>query len=130
DGCRVPIPWEADKPAYGFSSTGKSWLPQPQDWAPYARDSQEGIPGSTLELYKLALVLRRQHALGEGSVAWLKEYGKSKDVVAFTNGDVTVICNTGTIAVELPVGQILLSSEEIIAGALPGDTTVWMRTQQ
>ncbi|MBC7403188.1 MAG: glycoside hydrolase family 13 protein, partial [Microbacteriaceae bacterium] len=29
DGCRVPIPWEADAPSYGFGTSGKSWLPQP-----------------------------------------------------------------------------------------------------
>jgi alpha-glucosidase len=125
DGCRVPIPWEADKPAYGFNSTGKSWLPQPKDWAPYARDSQVGVPGSTLELYRSALGLRRAHNLGAGSVKWIDGYDKA--VVAFTNGDVTVICNTGTVAVELPVGEILLSSEEITGGALPTDTTVWLR---
>ena len=125
DGCRVPIPWEADKPAYGFSASGKSWLPQPEDWAPYARDSQAGIPGSTLELYRSALALRRSHSLGSGSVAWLKGYGKS--VVAFRNGDVIVVCNTGKVAVELPVGEILLSSEPITGGALPTDVTVWLR---
>jgi alpha-glucosidase len=47
--------------------------------------------------------------------------------VAFGNGEVTVICNTGKIAVELPVGEILLSSEAITGGALPSDTTVWLR---
>ena len=125
DGCRVPIPWEADKPAYGFSAAGKSWLPQPEDWAPYARDSQAGIPGSTLELYRSALALRRSRALGSGSVDWLKGYGKS--VVAFRNGDVIVICNTGKVAVELPIGDILLSSEPITGGALPTDVTVWLQ---
>ena len=126
DGCRVPIPWEADKPAYGFNSTGKSWLPQPTDWAPYARDSQVGVPGSTLELYRSALRLRRAHNLGAGSVNWVGGYDKR--VLAFTNGHVTVICNTGKVAVELPVGEILLASEEITGGALPTDTTVWLRS--
>ena len=124
DGCRVPIPWEADRPAYGFNSTGKSWLPQPGDWAPYARDSQDGVPGSTLELYRTALGLRREHGLGTGSVEWLAGYGP--DVVAFRNGDVTVIANTGAVAVELPVGDVLLASEEIGGGALPSDATVWL----
>ncbi|MBX3100411.1 MAG: glycoside hydrolase family 13 protein [Salinibacterium sp.] len=126
DGCRVPIPWEADKPSYGFNRSGKSWLPQPQDWAPYARDAQEGVPGSTLELYKSALALRSQHRLGTGSLEWLHDYGKK--VVAFRNGDVTVITNLGKVAVELPVGDILLSSEPIVGGALPTDTTVWIRS--
>lgn len=125
DGCRVPIPWEADKPAYGFSTTGKSWLPQPVNWAPYARDSQDGVPGSTLELYKTALKLRSAHGLGTGSLEWVGDYGNK--VVAFRNGDITVITNLGKVAVELPVGEIVLASEEIVGGALPADTTVWLR---
>ena len=125
DGCRVPIPWEADKPAYGFNHTGASWLPQPADWAVYARDAQSGVPGSTLELYTAALRLRREHGLGSGTLAWVRGFGKK--VVAFRNGDVTVITNTGKVAVELPIGEILLASEEITGGALPRDTTVWMR---
>ena len=124
DGCRVPIPWEADKPAYGFNSSGKSWLPQPADWAPYARDSQEGIPGSTLEMYRTALAVRRERHLASGTVSWLNGYGR--DVIAFRNGEVTVIANLGKVAVELPVGDILLASEPITGGALPSDTTVWL----
>ncbi|MCU1441657.1 MAG: hypothetical protein JWP85_2654 [Rhodoglobus sp.] len=124
DGCRVPIPWEAHKPAYGFNSTGNSWLPQPDDWAPYARDSQDGVPGSTLELYRSALRLRREHGLGTGTIEWVTGYGA--EVVAFRNGDITVIANTGEVAVELPVGDIVLSSESITGGALPADTTVWI----
>src|SRR5205814_1651231 len=50
DGCRVPVPWEADAPAYGFSPSGHSWLPQPAEWAEYALDRQRGVPGSTYEL--------------------------------------------------------------------------------
>ncbi len=126
DGCRVPIPWESDKPAYGFSSSGESWLPQPADWGALARDAQVGLPGSTLELYTAALALRRAHELGAGAASWLSGFGDA--VVAFTNGAVTVIANTGTVAVELPVGDILLASEEITGGALPADTTVWLRS--
>lgn len=125
DGCRVPIPWQSDEPAYGFNSTGTSWLPQPTDWAPFARDAQVGVPGSTLELYRLALALRRQHGLGTGVLEWEKGYGKG--VVAFRNGDILVLANTGKVAVELPIGDILLSSEPITGGALPKDTTVWIQ---
>jgi alpha-glucosidase len=120
----VPIPWTAGEPGYGFNATGKAWLPQPDDWAPYARDAQEGVPGSTLELYKAALRLRREHDLGAGAVEWLKGYGAS--VVAFHNAGVTVISNLGRVPVELPVGEVLLSSETISGGVLPTDTTVWI----
>ena len=30
DGCRTPMPWEADRPNAGFS-TAKPWLPVPED---------------------------------------------------------------------------------------------------
>jgi alpha-glucosidase len=124
DGCRVPIPWEADAPAYGFNDSGAAWLPQPDDWAGLARDAQVGVPGSTLELYKSALELRREFGLASGKVEWLAGYGAH--VLAFRNGNVSVLANLGPIAVELPIGDILLASEEIVGGALPSDTTVWL----
>ena len=36
DGCRVPLPWQSDGPAFGFNATGASWLPQPAWFAQYA----------------------------------------------------------------------------------------------
>ncbi|MCB1282424.1 MAG: alpha-amylase, partial [Salinibacterium sp.] len=127
DGCRVPIPWEALAPAFGFSSTGKSWLPQPPEWAGYARDAQEGQPDSTLELYKAALALRAKHGLGLGDVEWLSGY--PEDVIAFRNGNVIVIANVGTQIVTIPPGVTALSSEPVSAN-LPGDTTVWLETSE
>ncbi|MCU1438202.1 MAG: hypothetical protein JWP66_1289 [Naasia sp.] len=127
DGCRVPIPWEGDAPAYGFNGTGQSWLPQPADWAPLARDAQLGAD-STLELYRRTLELRRAHGLGTGSVEWLDGYGT--DVVAYRNGDVTIIANVGETPVELPVGEVLVASEPTAEAALPADTTVWLRVRE
>jgi alpha-glucosidase len=53
--------------------------------------------------------------------------GYGKKVVAFRTGDLLVLANLGKVAVELPVGDILLASEEITGGALPRDTTVWLK---
>jgi alpha-glucosidase len=124
DGCRVPIPWDADAPAYGFSPTGESWLPQPDDWAPYAREAQIGVEGSTLELYREALALRHDNDLGFGSVEWVTGLGEA--VVAFKNGDVIVVANTGSVPIELPTGTITLASGPVSGSILPGDTTVWL----
>ncbi len=55
DGCRVPIPWTSEGPAYGFSPTGASWLPQPAEWSALARDAQLGDDASTLSLYRTLL---------------------------------------------------------------------------
>ncbi len=125
DGCRVPIPWEADAPAFGFSPTGKSWLPQPPEWHSYARDVQAGVAGSTLELYRAVLALRRRYDLGNGSLEWVRGYGEG--LVAFRNGPVLVVANAGEVPVELPVGELLLASDPLDGGTLPPDTTVWVR---
>ncbi|MBG6106422.1 glycoside hydrolase family 13 protein [Frigoribacterium sp. CG_9.8] len=126
DGCRVPLPWEADSPSYGFGDSGKSWLPQPADWAPYARDCQRGVVGSTLELYRALLAERAAADLGLGDIEWLTGYPDA--VVAFRNGSVTVIANTGAAAVALPAGEIIVASEAFDTRLLPGDTSVWIRS--
>jgi alpha-glucosidase len=124
DGCRVPIPWEGDAPSYGFGPTDASWLPQPPIWAEYALDRQRGVPGSTYELYRSALWLRREHGLGGGKLTWLDT---PADVLAFRTGDVIVVTNFGDAPAELPVGaRVLLSSEPLDAdGRIPTDVTVW-----
>jgi alpha-glucosidase len=124
DGCRVPIPWEADAPAFGFSPSGKSWLPQPSDWVSFARDRQIGVEGSTLELYRSALQIRHDNALGMGSIEWLDGFGEG--ILAFRNGGVTVISNLSGAAIALPERSVALSSEPIVAGLLPSDTTAWL----
>jgi len=135
DGCRVPIPWEAAAPAYGFSPTGASWLPQPPEWAAYARDRQEGVPGSTLTMYETALRLRRGKRLGSGTLEWLPEFARSTAVVAFRNRDVVVVANLGRAWVTLPEGRILLESEPTHIGRngrpmLAPDATAWIETTE
>ena len=76
-------------------------------------------------MYTRALALRREHALGLGSVDWLPS--PSDDVLVFRNGNVIVVANTGETAVELPAGDLLLSSETLIGRTLPGDTTAWLQ---
>ena len=126
DGCRVPIPWESAAPSYGFGPGHKSWLPQPAIWSELARDRQQQDPGSTLSLYRRALGLRRDLGLGGGGLEWLA--GFAPDVLAFRNGDVVVLSNTGTAPVPLPAGDVLLASAAEVDGdrMLAPDTTVWM----
>ncbi|MEV8515924.1 alpha-amylase family glycosyl hydrolase [Dactylosporangium sp. NPDC051484] len=124
DGCRVPIPWEADAPAYGFGPSGDSWLPQPPDWARFAADRERGVPGSTLSMYTEALRLRRKHGLGQGTVEWRT----APDAIDFRNGSVRVITNFGKVPAPLPPGEVLLASADLAAdGTLPPDTTAWLR---
>ncbi|KQM39636.1 glycoside hydrolase family 13 protein [Microbacterium sp. Leaf203] len=124
DGCRVPIPWTADAPAYGFNTTGESWLPQPAEWADLARDVQVDDPSSTLTLYRSLLAERRARNLGAGELEWLDGFGD--EVVAFRNGSLLVIANLGDGAVELPAGEVLIASGPLDGDRLPTDTTVWI----
>lgn len=125
DGCRVPLPWEPDAPNYGFGPAGDPWLPQPSQWRELARDRQRGVPDSTLTMYRSALALRREHALGAGTLEWLDGFGD--DVVAFRNGSVVVVANAGTASVSLPDGDVLLASSALDGSSLPADTAVWLR---
>ncbi|WP_396645655.1 glycoside hydrolase family 13 protein [Microbacterium sp.] len=124
DGCRVPIPWSADAPAYGFNDTGAAWLPQPAEWAEFARDVQRDDPASTLSLYRSLLAERRAHGLGAGALEWLEGFGD--DVVSFRNGPITVIANLGDTAVALPAGDVVVASGPLDGASLPTDTTVWI----
>jgi alpha-glucosidase len=131
DGCRVPLPWEADAPGLGFGPSGKTWLPQPDSYATLARDQQSGVEGSTLEMYQSALALRRAFRLGAGSLEWNVDRGA--DVVAFTNGEVTVVANMGEVAIplpfnhQLPASEVLMTSGELTDdGLLPPDVTAWL----
>ncbi|MGC1206733.1 MAG: glycoside hydrolase family 13 protein [Ornithinimicrobium sp.] len=131
DGCRIPMPWEAGSTAYGFGESAHTWLPQPEIYGAFAVDRQAGVDGSTLELYRTVLALRREHDLGVGTLAWLDGYGD--DVVAFTNtgpdGEVIgVLTNFGDDSVRLPEGsEVLLTSHALVAGELRRDSTVWIR---
>ena len=125
DGCRVPLPWEADAPGLGFGPSDKTWLPQPDSYTALARDRQTGVEGSTLEMYQSVLALRRAFKLGAGSLDWNVALGA--DVLGFTNGEVTVVSNLGDVAVPLPVGEVLIASADLGSdGLLPPDVTAWM----
>ncbi|MET7679246.1 glycoside hydrolase family 13 protein [Streptomyces sp. NPDC005423] len=123
DGCRVPIPWTTTGPSYGFGPAG-AWLPQPARFASYAVAAQDGKEGSTLELYRTALRLRRKLLAGE-ELTWAAEvpYG----VLDFTRSDGwRCVINLSGTPVVLPPGEVLLSSAPLDAGRLGPDTTVWL----
>jgi alpha-glucosidase len=110
DGCRVPLPWEAGvNQSNGFSTTGAAWLPQPDIYKNYSRDLQEGVSGSTLEMYKAALKLRNELDLGQGSFEWVEDLC-NQDVLTFRNNGILVIHNFGETSIERPAGKELISS--------------------
>ncbi|KOG74469.1 MULTISPECIES: glycoside hydrolase family 13 protein [Streptomyces] len=124
DGCRVPLPWTTTGPSYGFGP-GPGWLPQPAAFAAYAVEAQAGAEGSTLELYRSALRLRRKLLQGE-TLTWTPD--APAGVLDFGRTETwRNVTNLGTGAVPLPPGEVLMSSGPLPEGrVLPPDTTVWL----
>ena len=70
DGCRTPMPWDAQAPHAGFTS-GKPWLPVAQPHVPHAASAQEIDPASTLNFARRLIAWRRaQPQLTRGEIAF------------------------------------------------------------
>jgi alpha-glucosidase len=130
DGCRVPIPWSGSLPPFGFTSAMAGWLPMPYGWDRLTVEAQTGSPGSTLELYRTALTVRRSTAeLHRGELVW---YDAGPDVISFgrrtPEGELLCLLNQGSVAVPAPVGELLLGSGgEAAVGLVAPDGAVWVR---
>jgi len=126
DGSRVPLPWIADAPAFGFSPSGTSWLPQPDSFRALAVDVQEVSPGSTLTFYRSALSLRRRFGLGTGELTWQVA---TTEMMHFSNSGVRVVVNFGRHPVPVPHGvTIVLESEPdaVVNGELQPNRGIWL----
>ena len=128
DGCRVPLPWQADRPGFGFGPAdgANPWLPQPEQWRQLAADLQAGDPGSMLELYRAALGIRKVRAqLSDNALAWQEA---AAGVLAFDRpGGFSCIVNMSGEPLALPAHrELLLASGPLEAGLLPPDTAVWL----
>lgn len=125
DGCRVPLPWDSDAPAFGFSPTGASWLPQPAEWGAHAASAQDGVPGSSLELYRAALRLRRELRIAHGELTWLEA---PPGVLRFRVGAVEVVANVAGEAVSVGGREVLLRS--VGSGpVLERDAAAWLTAE-
>jgi alpha-glucosidase len=128
DGCRVPLPWAKNGESLGFGPN-PAWLPQPAEWAHLSVEAEEADRGSMLWLYRDALRLRRelpQLGQGGGTLGWA-DRPDDGDVLQFTRpGGFTCVVNTGTAAVALPAGRVVLSSVPLTGDELPGDAAAWL----
>lgn len=131
DGCRIPMAWEKDSPAYGFNDTGRTWLPQPTEFADLAVDQQVGVAASSLELYRRLLTERRDRGIGGGSLTWADV---EPDVLSFTirgttGEQTTLLANLSAASVAIPPGhEVLVDSDPDGDGTqVAPDTAVWLR---
>ena len=130
DGCRVPLPWQAGAPGFGFGPPGAAppWLPQPAGWRQLAADQQAADSDSMLALYQAALRVRRaasNRRPADDTLTWLDA---PADVLAFSRvGGFGCVVNLGTRPAPLPPHRVLLlASGPLVDGLLPPDTAAWL----
>ncbi len=121
DGSRVPLPWTIEGPSAGFGTDG-SWLLQPGGWRELSVEAQKGVAGSTLELYREALRLRRLVLTGSPKVEW---FDAGDGALGFARDGVKVLVNFGPEPIALPEGDLIIASDDVISG-VTADTAVWM----
>lgn len=128
DGCRVPLPWTTSSPSYGFSpktASAKPHLPMPDWFKDYAVEILDKDDNSTLRMYQKALEQRKLLQTAE-KLEWLNE--GVKDVLHFQRpGGWEVIMNMSDEDVELPKGEVIITSGPLDGGKVPKDTTVWLK---
>ena len=104
DGCRTPMVWESNG-IYGGFSTGKPWLPVPQEHIARAANREDVDRSSVLALYRRMIAFRKAHpALVLGTIEF---FDTPDDVLGFiraTAGEtVLAIFNLGTTAATVPL---------------------------
>lgn len=129
DGCRVPIPWTADGPSFGFGA-GPAWLPQPPEFGTLSVEAQASDEASTLSLYRRALALRDEHFTADEAFAWVELDGPgAAEALAFRRGSGALcVVNFGDVPVALPAGELLISSIDLDGDLreLPANAAAWL----
>lgn len=125
DGCRIPLPWKREGQSFGFGA-GASWLPQPDGWGGLSVEAQDGVEGSTLELYRTGLRIRSERLIHDEELEWLDHGPRT---LSFRRGSgMTCLVNYGDDPLPLPDGEVILASEPTNSDTLPPNTAVWVQT--
>ncbi|SIS13003.1 alpha-glucosidase [Williamsia sterculiae] len=126
DGCRVPLPWEGNRPPFGFSTNPRTWLPIPPEWADRTAEGQLENVHSTLSLYREAIEMRKTRPEFSGrGVEW---YGAPEGCLAFRRSEGHAVCalNTTDTPVGFPPGELLLCSAPLQDGKLAPNAAAWL----
>jgi alpha-glucosidase len=127
DGCRIPFPWTAEPPSFGFSAReaeSGTWLPQPDWFAGYSVAAQENDATSTLNLYRRALAIRREHRPRDAH----PEITLDARLLTVRCGQLTCVTNFSGESLVLegvPGDLVLASCPHSVASVVPPDTSLW-----
>lgn len=126
DGCRAPMPWQSDAQNLGFSTSAKTWLPQPEEYNELAVDVQAESDDSMLNLYRTLFQMRQEEELASGDVEFFDV--DNDDVIVARNGNIYLAINFSDDAVPMPEGEIIAKSLPDIdeSDDLPANCAVWL----
>ena len=127
DGCRVPLPWQAEGPSFGFGEQW-AWLPQPAWLGRYAVQAQLTDGRSSLQLYRAALSLRHALQTSDTELEWLSQDIDGALHFRRANGWECLV-NFSDEPIPLPAGEPVLRTDRTALGAgapLPPDAAVWL----
>jgi alpha-glucosidase len=141
DGCRVPLPWTATGPSFGFGSAG-AHLPQPQWFADKSVEVESADPLSPLSIFRKALALRKEliapeeltwHETGDKHVlhfsrpnGWhsITNFGGGHYDFASAMGEHEILHSSHPLT---GAGLYLIHGRLSKANSLPPATTVWVK---
>lgn len=131
DGCRTPMPWEAEAEGFGFTS-GDPWLPFAEGSAALAADLQRRDPASTLSAYRRLLSSRKAFLQeGAGDEVTLLDLGR--DLLGLRRGPLVAVLSTADEPVQVALEGALVDATAAGAEAsdgvvtIPAASTVWLR---
>ena len=127
DSCRVPIPWNQAPPSFGFTS-GTPWLPMPTDWGAASVTTQRGVDGSTLDLIRSAISIRREYEAMRGGFFSRRDSPPGTLVYERAGPNETIVCavNVSGEPLEVPDGEVLLRSDVSTESPLARDAAAWV----
>lgn len=128
DGCRTPMPWNADLSSLGFSDgAGRPWLPVNTNYLPLTVDMQDADERSTLNFTRAFLAWRKmQSILKNGSIRFLETGTDTHLAFVREEGGKALVCqfNFGDAPLRAPLleGASLASAFawEGLSGAYEG----------
>ncbi|MFP7696909.1 glycoside hydrolase family 13 protein [Trueperella sp. LYQ143] len=134
DGCRIPMPWNSQLPGFGFSPSGETWLPQPEEWRDLAVDVQLSRSDSTLALFRRLFAARAELRMAQAQLCEVEEDSPWLHYISRhdTRDDVHILTVFDT-PTPLPTGaEIIISSRALDEPTAPGESytvpcncTVW-----
>ncbi len=128
DGCRTPMPWNANEEYAGFSTT-KPWLPVPKEHVAISIDQQLQSSDSVHNHYRSFIKWRKtQNTLVEGDIAFVES---SDNLLGFTRskGNDVLLCyfnfsNTEQIVKNVAQGIDDINEVFVSASASNGTITL------